>query len=275
MNNKLIKITMGVGLSAAMLLGSVIGVSQVEPQIVQAARSYKIKLNHKAVVYNARGQRKGALKNGRTVTAYGIKKIHGKRYYSLGAGKYIKVATASKVGKAAQPAQNTTTEQPAANIESSSASSKTGLMSLNNSKFKEEAAESFVNQLNEMRSQRGLHKLTVKPTLKAYAQTRANEIVDKFSHIRPNGKRTSYEENIGLNSVQVSTTPQEAAKALLDEFIYHDQGSNWAHKKSLLSKANKTIGVGFAFEAKPGMATQGNKYPDYLGDRIAVDLQTH
>lgn len=275
MNNKLIKITMGVGLSAAMLLGSVIGVSQVEPQIVQAARSYKIKLNHKAVVYNARGQRKGALKNGRTVTAYGIKKIHGKRYYSLGAGKYIKVATASKVGKAAQPAQNTTTEQPAANIESSSASSKTGLMSLNNSKFKEEAAESFVNQLNEMRSQRGLHKLTVKPTLKAYAQTRANEIVDKFSHIRPNGKRTSYEENIGLNSVQVSTTPQEAAKALLDEFIYHDQGSNWAHKKSLLSKANKTIGVGFAFEAKPGMATQGNKYPDYLGDRIAVNLQTH
>ena len=266
---------MGVGLSAAMLLGSVSGVSQVEPQIVQAARSYKIKLNHKAVVYNARGQRKGALKNGRTVTAYGIKKIHGKRYYSLGAGKYIKVATASKVGKAAQPAQNTTTEQPAANTESSSASSKTGLMSLNNSKFKEEAAESFVNQLNEMRSQRGLHKLTVKPALKAYAQTRANELVDKFSHIRPNGKRTSYEENIGLNSVQVSTTPQEAAKALLDEFIYHDQGSNWAHKKSLLSKANKTIGVGFAFEAKPGMATQGNKYPDYLGDRIAVDLQTH
>ncbi|WP_304227769.1 hypothetical protein [Lactobacillus kitasatonis] len=50
MNNKLIKITMGVGLSAAMLLGSVSGVSQVEPQIVQAARSYKIKLNHKAVV---------------------------------------------------------------------------------------------------------------------------------------------------------------------------------------------------------------------------------
>ncbi len=41
---------MGVGLSAAMLLGSVSGVSQVEPQIVQAARSYKIKLNHKAVV---------------------------------------------------------------------------------------------------------------------------------------------------------------------------------------------------------------------------------
>ncbi|WP_288556936.1 SLAP domain-containing protein [uncultured Lactobacillus sp.] len=275
MNNKLIKITMGVGLSAAMLLGSVAGVSQVEPQIVQAVRSYKIKLNHKAVVYNARGQRKGALKNGRTVTAYGIKKIHGKRYYSLGAGKYIKVTTASKVGKAAQPVQNTTTEQPAANTESSSASSKSGLMSLNNSKFKEEAAESFVNQLNEMRSQRGLRKLTVKPALKAYAQTRANELVDKFSHIRPNGKRTSYEENIGLNSVRVSTTPQEAAKALLDEFIYHDQGSNWAHKKSLLSKANKTIGVGFAFEAKPGMATQGNKYPDYLGDRIAVNLQTH
>ena len=114
-------------------------------------------------------------------------------------------------------------------------------------------------------------KLTVKPSLQAYAETRAQEVVNKFSHIRPNGKRTAYEENIGLNSVQVSNTPKEAAKVLLDEFIYHDQASNWAHRKSLL----KTIGVGFAFEAKPGMATQGNKYPDYLGDRIAVDLQTH
>lgn len=122
---------------------------------------------------------------------------------------------------------------------------------------------------------KGLPRLTVKPSLQTYAETRAQEVVNKFSHIRPNGKRTAYEESIGLNSVQVSNTPKEAAKVLLDEFIYHDQASNWAHRKSLLSKANKTIGVGFAFEAKPGMATQGNKYPDYLGDRIAVDLQTH
>lgn len=96
-------------------------------------------------------------------------------------------------------------------------------------------------------------KLTVKPSLQAYAETRAQEVVNKFSHIRPNGKRTAYEENIGLNSVQVSNTPKEAAKVLLDEFIYHDQASNWAHRKSLLSKANKTIGVGFAFEAKLGI----------------------
>lgn len=37
-------------------------------------------------------------------------------------------------------------------------------------------------------------------------------------------------------SLNNSKFKEEAAKALLDEFIYHDQGSNWAHKKSLLDR---------------------------------------
>ncbi|WP_281681919.1 hypothetical protein [Lactobacillus gallinarum] len=48
-------------------------------------------------------------------------------------------------------------------------------------------------------------KLTVKPNLQAYVETRAQEVVNKFSHIRPNGKRTAYEENIGR---WLATPPQ-------------------------------------------------------------------
>lgn len=256
---------MGVGLSAAMLLAG------VQPQMANAANSYKITLNHNAAVYNANGKKKAAaLKHGKTLTAYGVKKIHGKRYYNLGSGKYIKIANATKV---AAPKKNdvttSTTQKNTASI------NKSDLMSLATKKYADQVASSFVTQLNEMRSKRGAKKLTVKPSLQSYAETRAKEIVNKFSHVRPNGKKTVYEENIGLNSIQLTTTPEQAAKALLDQFIYHDAGSNWAHKKSLLNKNNKTIGVGVAFEAKPGMETQGNKFPDYLGDRIAINLQKY
>ncbi|MGN1284715.1 MAG: SLAP domain-containing protein, partial [Candidatus Limosilactobacillus intestinavium] len=237
----------------------------VDAGAVNAANSYKITLNHNAAVYNVNGKKKGAaLKNGKILTAYGVKKIHGKKYYNLGSGKYIKVANATKV---AAPKKNDVTTATTAST------NKSGLMSLATKKYADQVASSFVTQLNEMRSKRGVKKLTVKPSLQSYAETRAKEVVNKFSHIRPNGKRTAYEENIGLNSIQVTTTPEEAAKAMLDQFIYHDAASNWAHKKSLLNKNNKTIGVGVAFEAKPGMATQGNKFPNYLGNRIVVNLQ--
>lgn len=201
-----------------------------------------------------------------------FKKIHGKRYYNLGSGKYIKVANASKV---VAPKETANTDTTAATTQETTSSNKSGLMGLANKKYADQVASSFITQLNEMRSQRGLKKLTVKPKLKAYAEMRAKEAVKKFSHVRPNGKMTSYEEDIGLNSIQLSTTPEQAAKALLDQFIYHDAASNWAHKKSLLNKTNRTVGAGVAFEAKPGMATQGNKFPDYLGDRIVVNLQKY
>ena len=264
--------TMGVGLSAAMLFAGTASLES-QPQVVNAASSYKIKLNHNSVVYNVSGKKKGAaLKNGRTLTAYGIKKIHGKRYNNLGSGKYIKVANASKV---VAPKETANTDTTAATTQETTSSNKSGLMGLANKKYADQVASSFITQLNEMRSQRGLKKLTVKPKLKAYAEMRAKEAVKKFSHVRPNGKMTSYEEDIGLNSIQLSTTPEQAAKALLDQFIYHDAASNWAHKKSLLNKTNRTVGAGVAFEAKPGMATQGNKFPDYLGDRIVVNLQKY
>lgn len=57
MNKKLIKMTMSVGLSAAMLLCCANGLVS-QPQVVNAASSYKIKLNHNSVVYNVNGKKK-------------------------------------------------------------------------------------------------------------------------------------------------------------------------------------------------------------------------
>ena len=63
-------------------------------------------------------------------------------------------------------------------------------------------AQSVVNQVNRERAARGLSALRVDPALTAAAQIRAREIVQKFSHTRPDGTKWStvssvaYGENI-------------------------------------------------------------------------------
>ena len=63
-------------------------------------------------------------------------------------------------------------------------------------------AQSVVNQVNRERAARGLSALRIDPALTAAAQIRAKEIVQKFSHTRPDGTKWStvssaaYGENI-------------------------------------------------------------------------------
>ena len=63
-------------------------------------------------------------------------------------------------------------------------------------------AQSVVNQVNRERAARGLSALRIDPVLTAAAQIRAKEIVQKFSHTRPDGTKWStvsdaaYGENI-------------------------------------------------------------------------------
>ena len=63
-------------------------------------------------------------------------------------------------------------------------------------------AQSVVNQVNRERAARGLSTLRIDPVLTAAAQIRAKEIVQKFSHTRPDGTKWStvssvaYGENI-------------------------------------------------------------------------------
>ena len=64
------------------------------------------------------------------------------------------------------------------------------------------SAQSVVNQVNRERAARGLSALRIDPALTAAAQIRAKEIVQKFSHTRPDGTKWStvssaaYGENI-------------------------------------------------------------------------------
>ncbi|WEV39671.1 SLAP domain-containing protein [Lactobacillus sp. ESL0681] len=57
-------------------------------------------------LYNSKGKKAGktTVKSGKSVATYGTKKIKGKKYYSLGNGKYLPVANAKKQTSAAKPA---------------------------------------------------------------------------------------------------------------------------------------------------------------------------
>lgn len=107
-----------------------------------------------------------------------------------------------------------------------------------------------------------------------FATTRANELIVKFSHTRPNGKSIGYSaEEIGMEGIDVNTTPAEAAKKVLDLFLYKDAVANWAHRKDLLSDHYTRIGVGTAWETKPGLSWGNYEYTNQIGFRTAVQLR--
>ena len=62
--------------------------------------------------------------------------------------------------------------------------------------------------INELRAEKGLKPLQPNPSLMAYAQRRAEELSQKFSHTRPNGQKshlplknfTTFAENIATGS---------------------------------------------------------------------------
>ena len=99
-NNKksLVKLTAGIGLSTALLLGGSVTSNVFPSSTVEAASSYKVTLRHNAYVYNYKGKkiRKASLKKGKTLKVYRTKKIHGQKYLYIGKHQYIKSANASK-----------------------------------------------------------------------------------------------------------------------------------------------------------------------------------
>ena len=99
-NNKkaLVKLTAGIGLSTALLLGENVTNNVFPSSTVEAASSYKVVLKHNAYVYNYKGNRirKGSLKKGKILKVYRSKKIHGKKFLYIGTHQYIKSANTSK-----------------------------------------------------------------------------------------------------------------------------------------------------------------------------------
>ncbi|WEV36788.1 SEC10/PgrA surface exclusion domain-containing protein [Lactobacillus sp. ESL0677] len=70
----------------------------------------KVKVIKTSAIYSSKGKRIGkkSVKKGKTVKVYGTKTIKGKKYYSLGNGKYIPAKNSSTVNMTPAPAGNTT-----------------------------------------------------------------------------------------------------------------------------------------------------------------------
>ena len=97
-------------------------------------------------------------------------------------------------------------------------------------------AQSVVNQVNRERAARGLSALRIDPALTAAAQIRAKEIVQKFSHTRPDGTKWStvssaaYGENIAKG--------QKTADKVMAAWM-----TSSGHRATILRASYGSIGV--------------------------------
>ena len=97
-------------------------------------------------------------------------------------------------------------------------------------------AQSVVNQVNQERAARGLSALRVDPKLTAVAQIRAQEIVERFSHTRPDGTKWSTVSSVayGENIPKGQRTADKVMAAWM---------SSSDHRANILRASYGSIGV--------------------------------
>ena len=97
-------------------------------------------------------------------------------------------------------------------------------------------ARSVVDQVNRERTARGLSALRVDPALTAAAQIRAQEIVERFSHTRPDGTRWSTVSSVayGENIARGQKTADKVMAAWM---------SSSGHRANILRASYGSIGV--------------------------------
>ena len=97
-------------------------------------------------------------------------------------------------------------------------------------------AQSVVNQVNRERAARGLSALRIDPALTAAAQIRAKEIVQKFSHTRPDGTRWSTVSSVayGENIAKGQRTADKVMAAWM---------TSSGHRANILRTSYGSIGV--------------------------------
>lgn len=97
-------------------------------------------------------------------------------------------------------------------------------------------AMNVANQVNQERAKLGLGALRIDPTLTAAAQKRAMEIVQKFSHTRPDGSswRTVSSAAYGENIARGQKTPDKVMAAWL---------TSSGHRANILRASYGSIGV--------------------------------
>ena len=370
-NNKksLVKLTTGIGLSTALLLGGSVTSNVFPSSTVEAASSYKVTLRHNAYVYNYKGYRirKASLKKGKILKVYRSKNINGKKYLYIGKHQYIKSANTSKynpkaylftvkvnpgsdlytapngdlsnwsmentqrvydvskdskgetwyklaknnwikstdtnrpvssetknnsVNNSAQNYATTDSTKSSSNSTASDVQNQTNVdtaqttnststtksqnksvQSVATPQYASEIAQSFIAQLNEVRQKMGKGTLSLDTNINDFANTRSTELLTKFSHVRPDGSSFKYLECISMEMIDKNTIPSQAAKKVLDRFLYDDASWNWGHRNALLDSDCKKIGVGVSWEPKPGTSWNNYRFPEYMGFRMAVEMK--
>lgn len=363
LNNKksLVKLTAGIGLSTALLLGGSVTSNVFPSSTVEAASSYKVTLRHNAYVYNYKGYRirKASLKKGKILKVYRSKNINGKKYLYIGKHQYIKSANASKYNskatkvsakaylftvkvnpgsdlytapngdlsnwsmentqrvyavttdskgetwyklaknnwikstdtnksqnntatitnksssnQAVSNSKNQTNEEKSKTNNSPTSKPKiTNVQTLATPQYASEIAQSFITQLNEVRQKMGKGTLSLDANINDFANIRSNELLTQFSHVRPDGSSFNYSECISMEMIDKNTTPSQAAKKVLDRFLYEDASWNWEHRNILLDNDCNKIGVGVSWEPKPGTSWNNYRFPEYMGFRMAVEMK--
>jgi uncharacterized protein YkwD len=102
---------------------------------------------------------------------------------------------------------------------------------------------------NEERDREGLHPLTVVQTISDAAQIRAGELIDLFSHSRPNGEdtHTAYSGVLfdfhGENILRVTSgrNPEMVANFIIDVWM-----NSSGHRANILSPDARYMGAGVA-----------------------------
>ena len=174
-----------------------------------------------------------------TVNVYAEKKdSRGKTWYKVGTNKWINSELTHKITEKSHQETETTTNQNVNTTQSTQTNSSSSIQhnettntkfnneytNIKDSDFATKLEQEFIAQLNELRQSKGLNPLALDTSLQEYARTRATEAITSFSHTRPDGSHTQYEEVLAGGAVDNTDTPSVQAKIRLDNFIYHYEG---------------------------------------------------
>ena len=167
---------------------------------------------------------------------------------------------------------NNSSKQNEEQTNNSNSSSEYNFSNIVTTAFAHQVEKEFVKYLNIERTNRGLTPVTIDSSLQTGMETRSQELLTNFTHTRPNGQYTHYNEAIAENFATTTSTPSSVAKAVVDDLIYHDADSNWGHRGTLLNSSYTKIGVGITWEPKPGCSWMNYAYPNYYGFTFATAL---
>ncbi len=105
-------------------------------------------------------------------------------------------------------------------------------------------AEEVLNLVNKERTNNGLSKLTLRNDICAIANERAKEILNQYSHTRPDGTKVYesivFEWNMANTAAENLAKGQNSASEVMNDWINSD-----THRKNILDSRYSGLGVGF------------------------------